>query len=1037
MVVRYSFNQSSGAVAVDETGMAFEADLFAGADWAAGKFGAAINLPLTGGYLQIPAANSDRLNFDTLSISAWIYPISVGDDDHTIASKNRGCCEGPGWGGYGLHVDLDGSLRGEVWRASSQTPALVTGATTIQANQWAHVALTFDGDVLTVYLNGVEDGTTVLASNDRVQASNDPLTIGALAYDGSAHHGFHGRIDEFRLYDRALNSAEIAALYTAVGGEPGLLFYEPFDSYETVLANAGAGDSYTIEPGHLGNAARIPAVVNQPLDFPTAGNIDFLKGTISFWFKPNWDGDVDFEHYLFEMYDDADHPPLQMRKWYGGAPAFNSFVFRFDGIVDGVSCNAGPCSRQVGSGSYEPDATMLWKAGEWHHIAVSWDFTVPSGEHYMAFIIDGTLGDAGEKYRASGSFDALRFAVGSRFNGTIPADGWIDDLRIYAEPIFTSRNPTDAFINATRGDGVWQPHETIYNSARDATRLDDGYQPSEDIFFYTTPPFTAVYEGSVPDFAQIVQPSDAAHYRSAMGDTQSLFFNVYSRVDVAEATLTISSLAGSGGAIDAGSIDLRVVKNWWQASAGHQRDYYPPVYTPELLLSDDRFDFGSQVWSRDNLPSLPRLGYALTEFDAYTSKQFAIEVKVPADAVPGLYSGVVTLAAPGVADRVLGVDLEVLDIALEEPDKDFILYHRATYHNPEDPDYMTESRYEQQVRDIREHNLNRIYLRATDTTYFDKIAEEAFSELAISQVRDVSQLDAMLSYGMEPFFYGIDEPNSVAKIQNQIDRSKEIHSLCSGQNCGKVITAITKEWADRLWDPNDPIYEAGEYEPLDYANLNVTASEEYIGARRRGERSGIALKEYRQVYYWQIRREDPRVNRYYAGFHLWLTDLDGIYPYVYQSIQQNPYDDFDIEEGTPYYAARRDGHASYPSQQGPVCTIEWEALREGIDDYRYLQTWDGLRQEVESVDPLEAARSAAAVDAALEKYRAADALETVDIAAYDADRQLIETEILALKAAATPVPEPHPLFLQTLGGLVVAGLARSRRLGRTRRGAAG
>jgi hypothetical protein len=248
-----------------------------------------------------------------------------------------------------------------------------------------------------------------------------------------------------------------------------------------------------------------------------------------------------------------------------------------------------------------------------------------------------------------------------------------------------------------------------------------------------------------------------------------------------------------------------------------------------------------------------------------------------------------------------------------------------------------------------------------------------------------------------------------------------------------VITAITKEWADRLWDPNDPIYEDGEYEPLDYANLNVTASEEYLGARRRGERTGIALKEYRQVYYWQIRREDPRVNRYYAGFHLWLTDLDGIYPYVYQSIRQDPYDDFDIEEGTPYYAAERNGHVSYPSQQGPVCTIEWEALREGIDDYRYLQTWDGLREQVERIDSVEAARSTAAVDAALEKYRAADTLEVVDIAAYDVDRQLIETEILAMMAvleATVPVPEPHPLFLQTVGGLVVAGLAWRRRLRR-------
>ena len=92
-------------------------------------------------------------------------------------------------------------------------------------------------------------------------------------------------------------------------------------------------------------------------------------------------------------------------------------------------------------------------------------------------------------------------------------------------------------------------------------------------------------------------------------------------------------------------------------------------------------------------------------------------------------------------------------------------------------------------------------------------------------------------------------------------------------------------------------------------------------------------------------------------------------------------------------------HVSYPSQQGPVSTIEWEALREGIDDYRYLQTWGGLRLQVEPIDPLEAARSVAAVDAALEKYRAADALETIDIAAYDADRKLIETEILALKAA--------------------------------------
>ncbi len=34
--------------------------------------------------------------------------------------------------------------------------------------------------------------------------------------------------------------------------------------------------------------------------------------------------------------------------------------------------------------------------------------------------------------------------------------------------------------------------------------------------------------------------------------------------------------------------------------------------------------------------------------------------------------------------------------------------------------------------------------------------------------------------------------------------------------------------------------------------------------------------------------------------------------------------------------------------------------------------------------------------------------------------------------AAIPVPEPHPLILQMVGGLVVVGLARRRRLKRTR-----
>jgi len=40
--------------------------------------------------------------------------------------------------------------------------------------------------------------------------------------------------------------------------------------------------------------------------------------------------------------------------------------------------------------------------------------------------------------------------------------------------------------------------------------------------------------------------------------------------------------------------------------------------------------------------------------------------------------------------------------------------------------------------------------------------------------------------------------------------------------------------------------------------------------------------------------------------------------------------------------------------------------------------------------------------------------------------------IRSTKPSTIPPPEPHPLFLQTLGGLLVAVLARRRRLQRAR-----
>ena len=65
-----------------------------------------------------------------------------------------------------------------------------------------------------------------------------------------------------------------------------------------------------------------------------------------------------------------------------------------------------------------------------------------------------------------------------------------------------------------------------------------------------------------------------------------------------------------------------------------------------------------------------------------------------------------------------------------------------------------------------------------------------------------------------------------------------------------------------------------------------------------------------------------------SGFILEKSGCTGVMPWAYMSSSRDPYNDFD----------GKDMCIAYPSKEEPIPTLAWEAIREGVDDVRYLTT---------------------------------------------------------------------------------------------------
>ena len=203
--VTLEFSEGQGTTAFDSSGNGNHAALRGGATWGPGRIGGGLALDGTNDLAAIADAPSLAAS-DALSVAGWVRRTSAPAGWHQLVSRQQ------------TTTTTDQFLlgfQGATPNFGVRTPSGTTkaGSGSVPLGQWVHLAGTYNGNRVILYVNGVERAR--VAKTGALVASSRPVLLGANANGTDPLAGSEflaGGLDEVRLFSRALTANEVAAL---------------------------------------------------------------------------------------------------------------------------------------------------------------------------------------------------------------------------------------------------------------------------------------------------------------------------------------------------------------------------------------------------------------------------------------------------------------------------------------------------------------------------------------------------------------------------------------------------------------------------------------------------------------------------------------------------------------------------------------------------------------------------------------------------------------------------------------------------------
>lgn len=188
------FDEGSGKTASDSSEYSNHGGIEGGAEWVDGKFGKALSFNGIDAYVEVPGSDSLKIA-DAITIEFWLFPRSFGGEWNIMRKHTQDT--------YDYEINAIGDIHFNLKFVETIT-GVVIGGEDVPFDQWTHLAFTYDGNEVLMYING--EPVFEQDVSGTIPISDSPLYIGCR---DTTRRFIDAILDELCLSDTARTPDEI------------------------------------------------------------------------------------------------------------------------------------------------------------------------------------------------------------------------------------------------------------------------------------------------------------------------------------------------------------------------------------------------------------------------------------------------------------------------------------------------------------------------------------------------------------------------------------------------------------------------------------------------------------------------------------------------------------------------------------------------------------------------------------------------------------------------------------------------------------